>query len=209
MSTRYLTIEARQRPFLPSLAALSDFTVTDGEEVDAKVVLSSPNISLYCLDDASQQAIFTELPPAVDLTVAPFVYQMQFDQAKRLIAMPYATFRELAQTLPKVPQLILIFSVPRSGTTLMSNILNQVDSVVSLSEPDAASQFFQMRPDDGSRDAELIDLIDCTVRMLFKPNGSITPTTYCIKFRAEATPSMDLFQAAFPQAKNLFLYREA
>jgi Sulfotransferase family len=209
MPTRYLNIEARQRPLIPSLASLSDFTVSDGEAVDAEIVLKNPGISLYCLDDASQQAIFVGLPPDIDLTAAPFVYQTQFDHAQRLIAMPYDTFRELGHTLPEIPQLILIFSVPRSGTTLMSHILNQLDSVISLSEPDAASQFYQMRPTDSSRDAELIDLIDCTMRMLFRSTGvSTTATAFCIKFRAEATEAMDLYHAAFPQARNLFLYRD-
>ncbi|MBI1259262.1 MAG: hypothetical protein GC204_17485 [Chloroflexi bacterium] len=206
---RYLNIEARQRPLLPSLASLYDFTVSEGESVNADIVLRSPAISLYCLDDATQRAIFVELPPEADLTTAPFVYQMQYDQALRLIALPYDTFRQLAQTLSQVQNLILIFSVPRSGTTLMSHILNQVNTVTSLSEPDAASQFRRMRPADGSRDAELIDLLDCTVRMLFKPNGSQRPATCAIKFRSEAADVMDLYHAAFPKARNIFLYRDA
>jgi hypothetical protein len=209
MLAQSLPIEARQRPMIPSLASLNDFTVSEGEWFDAGIVLSSPNISLYCLDDATRRAIFVELPPDVNLASAPFVYQMQYDQAQRLIAMPYDTFRELAHTLPEVRQLILIFSVPRSGTTLMSHVLNQVESVVSLSEPDVASQFFQMRVLDGSRDAELSELLACTVRLLFKPGGSKTPTTCAIKFRSETTAAMDLYHMTFPQAKLIFLYRDA
>ncbi|MEO8392164.1 MAG: sulfotransferase [Chloroflexota bacterium] len=209
MTAQVLNIVEKHRPFLGNLASLSDFSVSDGDEVDAEIVLSSPGVSLYCLDDATRRAIFVELPPDIDLASAPFVYQLQYDQALRLIAMPYDTFCEVAHRLPEAQNLILIFSCGRSGTTLLSHVLNRLDNTLSLSEPDVASQFIHMRPNDGSRDAELRELLDSTVRMLFKPNAFKTPTTYAIKFRSEATQAMDLYQAAFPQAKFLYLYRDA
>jgi hypothetical protein len=47
------------------------------------------------------------------------------------------------------------------------------------------------------------------VRFLFKPTTSKAPSTYALKLRNEALQVMDLFQTTFPQAKNLFLYRDA
>jgi hypothetical protein len=209
MSARYLNIVEKHRPFFGNLASMADFSVSDGDDVDAEIVLRSPGISLYCLDNATRRAIFVELPPSVDLSPAPFVYQLQYDQAIRLIALPYDTFREVASKLPKAQNLILIFSCGRSGTTLLSHVLNRLDNALSLSEPDVASQFIHMRREDGSRDTELSELLDCTVRMLFKPSAFKTPTVYAIKFRGEATPVMDLYQATFPQAKFLYPYRDA
>ena len=209
MIAHYLNIEAKHRQIAPSLASLADFSVSQGNPVDASIVLSQPNISLYCLDDATRRAIFVVLPSDVDLATAPFVYQTQYEQAQSLLAMPYDSFRELAHKLPEVRNLILIFSSGRSGSTLVSHVLNQLDEVLSLSEPDVASQFVHLRVVDGTRDTELRDLLDCTMRMLFKPSAFKTPTTYAIKFRTEATQVMDLFHATFPQAKNLFIYRDA
>src|SRR5690606_31157399 len=74
---------------------------------------------------------------------------------------------------------------------------------------DVITQFLHLREADHSRDAELRELADCTVRMLFKPNAFKTPTTYALKFRSEPLRVMDLFQGAFPHAKNLYLYRDA
>jgi hypothetical protein len=88
-------------------------------------------------------------------------------------------------------------------------VFNELDSVMSLSEPDVITQFLHLREADHSRDAELRELADCTVRMLFKPNAFKTPTTYALKFRSETLRVMDLFQGAFPHAKNLYLYRDA
>jgi hypothetical protein len=129
--------------------------------------------------------------------------------AQRLIAVPYDEFRALAQTLPPVEHLIMMYISGRSGSTLLHHIFNEVDSVMSLSEPDVITQFVHMRGDDHSRDAELRELFDDTVRMLFKPTPYKTPKTYVLKYRIETIYAMDLFYAALPHTKNLYLYREA
>ncbi len=145
----------------------------------------------------------------MDLAQAPFIYQTQYEQAQRLIAIPYDTFRQLAHQLPEVKHLIMIYMTGRSGSTLLSHLFNEFDTVLSLSEPDVATQFVRLRSDDPSRDGELQDLLDCTVRFLFKPTVTKTPTTYALKLKNEGTQLMDLYQAAFPQVKSLFLYRDA
>src|SRR5690349_11193136 len=99
MAGQYLTIESKERQMAGFLASLADFTVTAGMSVDADIVRANPHISLYCLDDASKRAIFVELPPGVDLASAAFVYQTQYEQAKRLIAIPYDSFIRLAHDL--------------------------------------------------------------------------------------------------------------
>ncbi len=209
MTAQYLLIEGKHRQMTAFHASLADFSVRDGEPVSADIVRDRPNISLYCFDDAAKQAIFVELPPDVDLAAAPFVYQTQYEQAQRLIAVPYATFRHVARQLPEVKHLIMIYMTGRCGSTLLSHLFNQLDTVLSLSEPDAANHFVHLRSPDGSRDAELRELLDCTLRVLFKPTPFKTPSTYVLKLRHEGTQLMDLFQSTFPQVKNLFLYRDA
>lgn len=209
MTVQYLTIEAKHRQGLRYLASLADFSCRPGEAVHPDIVLSDPNLSLYCLDDATQQAIFVELPSSVNLATAPFVYLTQYEQAQRLLAIPYDTFQRLAHALPTFQHLIVIYMSGRSGSTLLSHIFNELDTTCSLAEPDVATQFVHLRSADGRRDTELRDLLDCTVRFLFKPTARKTPTTYALKLRNEGLRVMDLFQATFPHAKNLFLYRDA
>src|SRR5215207_5193262 len=100
MTVHYLMIEAKHRQMRGFHASLADFSVTSAETVNADIVRTHPNISLYCLDDAAKKAIFVELPPEVDLATAPFVYQTQYEQAQRLIAVPYDIFQEVASQLP-------------------------------------------------------------------------------------------------------------
>jgi len=209
MMAHYLTIEGKHRQMTGFHASLADFSVMSAEEVNADVVRTHPNISLYCLDDAAKQAIFVELPPDINLAAAPFVYQTQYEQAQRLITVPYDIFREVASQLPEVKHLIMIYMTGRSGSTLLSNLFNELDTVLSLSEPDVATHFVSMRNTDGSRDTELSVLLESTVRFLFKPTAFKTPSALVLKLRNEGTQLMDLFQATFPEAKNLFLYRDA
>lgn len=208
MTALYLNIEAKHRQNPGFLASIKDFTLSEGEAIDAKIILSSPNISLYCFDDEAKRAIFVELPQDVNLASVPFVYATQYEEAQCLIAVSYDSFREIAASLPPVENLIMIYITGRSGSTLLCNVLNELDSVMCLSEPDVITQFVHLRADNKARDAELRELFDCTVRILFKPNPYKTPLTYALKFRTETLRVMDLFWETFPQTKNLFLYRD-
>jgi hypothetical protein len=209
MIARYLNIVEKCQPFVATVSNLANFKVSDGEEVDPGIILSDPKLSPYCLDDATRRIIFVELPADVNLAAVPFIYQTQYEHAVRLLAMSYDTFREVAHTLPAVENLILVYISGRSGSTLLSHVFNTLDNVVSLSEPDITTQFVELRGTDGSRDAELTDLFRCLVRVMFKPAFVETANTFALKFRSEALRVMDLYQAAFPQAHNLFLYRDA
>lgn len=209
MTAQYLTLNAKHRQYVGLLSSLADFTYVPGEAVDPGIILTDPNLSLYCLDDATQQAIFVELPPDVNITTAPFVYQALYEHATRLVAIPYATFAQLGGRLPAVKHLIMVYITGRSGSTLLSHIFNGLGTTSSLAEPDVATQFVHLRAVDGQRDVELQQLLDCTVRFLFKPTRWKAPTIYALKLRNEGLRITDLYQATFPDAKNLFLYRDA
>lgn len=208
MTAHRLTFE-RSRPLLAGLASPADFRVLQRSAVDAEIVSRQPNVSLYCLDDAAQEALFVELPADVDLSRAPFVYQAQYERVQGLLAVPYPTFQALARTLPPVDHLVMIYMTGRSGSTLLSRVFTELDTVLSLSEPDVATQFVQLRAAGGRRDPDLGELLDCTLRFLFRPTPRRNRATCVLKPRSEGVQVMDLYQATFPHAKNLFLYRDA
>lgn len=191
--------KTKTHPF--GTAMPENFIVNEAGTVDARYLLDNPNISLYCLDDANGAAWFVETPPEVDLTQAPFYYINQYDHALRLFTVPYEEFHLLADSIP-LGKLIFVHSTGRCGSTLISKTLNMVDGVRSLSEPDLYTQILFMRHLDSSRDAHYRRLLrSCTLLL-----GKSAPTL-AVKFRAMCIQLDDLLYAEFPDAMQLFLYR--
>lgn len=213
MSAQILHIRDRNKTSL-YVSGPEDFSLSEGEPISPQIVLESPDISLYCLDDANQRALFAELPPGVDLTQAPFYYQAQFERAQQLIAVPYPELHALARVLPRPKSLILIVNTGRCGSTLLSQALNQVRGVTSYSEPDVYTQLVHLRNADRGRAAELAGLLDSCTRLICRPapgtSGSDPASqTFAIKFRSTSTTIGDLLYQALPQATYLFVYRNA
>lgn len=209
MIIRQFNIEGKHRRDVGFVASLDDFTVSGGAEVAASAIVDNTAVSLYCFDDVSREAVFVELPEHIDLTQEPFVYQSQYEYAQRVCTLPFHSFNTLAKKLPAVRQPIFIHITGRSGSTLLNHALNASGLVKSLAEPDVVSQFASLRhQSDSVQEAELQELADSTMRFLFKDHHGAGIQSHAVKFRNQGTLVMDVFQAAFPQGKNLFLYRE-
>jgi hypothetical protein len=210
MEARSLIIEEKLRTWPISVVSPADFRVTDGGAVDPRILLQQPNLSLYCLDFEQRQALFVETPPDCDLSRAPFLYQAQYDAARRLIKVPYETLHRLAADVVIDPScLILIYSVGRCGSTLVSRAFNEVEGVDSISEPDVFTQMlghWGANDLDGTEKAELLKsctLIQCA------PGRSRGATCWALKFRSMVIELGDLFYSVFPEARLIFLYRNA
>lgn len=200
-----ITSRCRQNPTAP--VSLADFVVEPGAPVETEWLVQNPQVSLYCLDVATAQAIFVELPSEVNLAAAPFVYQAQYEGAQRLFTMPYSRLLELSESLEtKFERLILIFNISRCGSTLLHQIFNQVPGVVSLSEPDGFIPFWN----EGTRlpADESTALMKASAKFLFRPQSFPHLTVPVIKFRARNLTLLKPCHTAFPQATLLFLYRD-
>jgi hypothetical protein len=212
MTATVLQIKRKLRPYrgFGLLASLRDFVYTIGEPVEPRVVVENPNISLYCLDDRTRQAIFVETPGEVDLVREPFLFEAQYQQALRLIALPYEVLHTLARDLREVSEnLIFIYSVGRCGSTLVSKAFNETGQVLSLSEPDVFTQIVELREPDGSRDEELSGILLSSTRVLCAWAAHRGRSACAIKFRSFCIETADLMCGLFPEAKRVFLYRNA
>ena len=69
--------------------------------MDAEIVLSAPNTSLYMVDPSVRRAVFADLPPEVDITAAAFSRVSLFEHARRLIAVPFVELESLADSVPQ------------------------------------------------------------------------------------------------------------
>src|SRR3954464_5827490 len=126
MSARVLHIVDKVTPteFFPAVP--QNFVLREGESAPAEIVLENPDVSLYCLDADNRQALFVQTPPGVGLLQQPFYYLAQYQHAQRVIAVPYDDLDRLADGLPPddAGNLVLIYSVGRCGSTLISQSFN-------------------------------------------------------------------------------------
>jgi Sulfotransferase family len=209
MSSKILHIQSKKRTPATTIAKLEDFDYVEGEIIDANAIVKNPNISLYCLDPQNQRAIFVETPLDIDLSQSPFFYQAQYEHAQRLLAVSFEEFYQLASEIEPISKLVLIYSVGRCGSTLLSKVFNQIDTVLSLSEPDVFSQIVGMRNPDGSSDREIAGLLKVCIYLQCKPTLKGKPDCCVIKFRSFCIELGDLINQIFPDATEIFLYRNA
>lgn len=211
MTAQILQISARKRQDPTAFADPADFEFSLGAEIDPQSLITDPLISLYCLDHANRRALFVETTPGVDLTQAPFYYQAQYENTVGLIGVSYETLHQLASQIPVDPAcLIFIYSVGRSGSTLLSAALNAIPGTINYSEPDVFTQLVVFRQLHGVDEAEVSELVRSCTRMLCKgTEQNPNPARWGIKFRSFAIELGDLLYEHFPQAKTIFLYRQA
>jgi hypothetical protein len=194
-------------------ANLDDFDLGPATAIPARTVIEQPGWTLYGLDHARDLAVFTDLPPGTDLADSPFAYATQHRLARRVLTMPLAKLEAVADLAPPLPRVVLIFSIGRCGSTLLSHALNTVPGVWCLSEPDAFStlilqHYHSPQRSDFPRD-QIIRLIRACTRLQFRPPAGRQADVFAMKFRSHALFQADLYHQALPQAACLFLYRDA
>jgi hypothetical protein len=201
VDARLLRIAEKVAPLEHYPSVPKNFVLEDAGPVAAETVLD-PDHELYCLDDREERALFVRIPPGTEVAGAPFVHLAQYRAAEAVVAVPYGTLHELAAGLPD-PDLVLLWSVGRCGSTLLSRGLNAVPGVRSLSEPDVVSDIAMLRCWDGSRDADYRRLLHSCLRLLGRHTR-----TLAVKPRGGAIGVADLVRAEFPASRALFLSRE-
>lgn len=204
MSASKLRILSRHREHMGVLTSPADFKLAPDGDIAADSLIDDPRITLYCLDNDSKRAIFTCLPAGVNPLTAPFMYQAQFDQADYLVALPYPQFLQLAERSAAPPKLLCLHNIGRCGSTVLSRALNEVEGVISLSEPDALTAFIGLR---STPQTEQRDLLRACVSWLLRPAIIGAAHQVVIKFRNQAMAALGLYVDALPEAQHLFMYR--
>ncbi len=211
MSTQILTIKNKLRQNPTALVGLKDFDYSEDKAIDPDVVLKQPNLSLYCLDPENKRAIFVLTPTEINLCDAPFYYLEQYKTAQQLVAVPYDTLHKLATEVNlDSNRIILIYSVGRCGSTLLSRVFNQVDRVVSFSEPDIYTQLLGLYKTNCINNTEITELVSSCTKILCAStiqNGKTL--SWVFKFRSFVIELGEIFYQSFPEAKVIFLYRNA
>lgn len=205
MSASKLEILSRYREHPGVIASLADFEWTAGTKLAADQLFDDPRYSLYCLDPEHELAIFTALPAGVDVSRTPFMYQAQFDQAEYLVSLPFLDFAGLVDSMEHEGEsLLFLHNIGRCGSTALCRALNDVDGVISLSEPDALSNFLSLRH---LPRWQYSTLIRASLVWLFRPSVSGGKTHCVIKLRNQSSAIMKGYIDALPEARHIFIYR--
>ena len=208
MQARELLIAARLRGDIPGVTRPTDFKLREGDALDPQLLITDPNYSLYCLDFDKRTALFVETPVDVDIYSAPFLYIAQYENATRLIEIPYETLHELAAEVQfNAANLILVYSIGRCGSTLVSHALGAVEGVQSLSEPDVLTQMLAEWGADDLGGGEKALLVRSSIIMQCVPGILTGSNAWAMKFRSSVTEMGPLIYKLFPEAKLVFLYR--
>jgi hypothetical protein len=194
-------------------ANLDDFDPGPGAEAPVRTVIDAQTWSLYGLDHARDLGVFVDLPAGTDLAESPFAYVTQHRLARRVLTMSLADLLAVAELAPPVGRVILIFSIGRCGSTLISHALNNLPGVWCLSEPDANStlvmQHYHSRHRSGFARDQVVRLIRACTRLQFRPPAGRPADVFAVKFRSQALFQADHYHEALPDAAFVFLYRDA
>ncbi len=121
--------------------------------------------------------------------------------------MPYDSLPALIDQVPEPETLIYVPNIGRCGSTLLNQVLNQIEGVWALSEPDIFT-FVGMMERHEADETDLKRVLEAATRLAFRPP---TPQqrVFAIKSRSQGTYCADLMYRVFPQARFVFMYRDA
>jgi hypothetical protein len=185
-----------------------EFDLREAGSVDADIVLRAPNTSLYMVAADLRRAVFAELPPEVDITLAPFSRVAQFEHARRLIAVSFEELERLTGSVPQPERMIFFYNTARSGTTLLHHMLNHVDGVASLAETNFPVNLLWQRdfgkPDFGP--ATITDVLRWSLQM---QAWHYADQTVVFKLRNSEVQLLPLINEVAPDSARIMLYRDA
>ena len=201
-----------------AFAALSDFSYTQGPEVDLATLLKEKGdvIAPYCIDDETRTVVFVETADLDPAETGPFFFQSQRDNAIGVYTVPFEEYHRVVDSLDKdmtdTSHLMLVYNVSRCGSTLLSKCLDNLTNVRSISEPDVMTSITHLASEaKGTRDVELVALTRSSAKLLCYLRKRKYPDCQrvCIKFRFQMVYVADLVHRALPESKAIFLYRNA
>jgi hypothetical protein len=185
-----------------------EFDLREAGSVDAEIVLRAPNTSLYAVAADLRRALFAELPPEVDITLAPFSRVAQFEHARRLIAVSFEELERLADSVPQPERLIFFYNTSRSGTTLLHHMLNRIEGVASLAEANFFVNLLWQR-EFGKLDfgpTTIADVLRWSLRM---QAWHYADRTLVFKLRHSELQLLPVIDEVAPDNERIMLYRDA
>lgn len=207
MTTTLYSISNRTKLHEMFFAQPNDFERSAAATVQPSLVLEQSGWSPYCIDTDRREIVFAHVASPEALLEAPFYHVAQYHRADAVLAMSFEEALGLAAAMPD-PQTILIFSMGRCGTTLISHALNGPPNVASISEA-AIYQHRPWRALSSSDPAIVTPLLRGLTRLLLAVHKAPGVDTLALKFVSQALFIAEQFWNSFPAGRYVFMYRDA
>ncbi len=168
--------------------------------IDPRMVLENDNIILSHF--TKDEAIFGVGDPGKkinDTTVYPFQVHSVFHGCSKHIRMPISSFYRLCEDFgePKVKIGVCVMT-PRSGSTLLNQIMNKVPGTRSLSEPMPVDALWYMFRTGVLDWEEVRKRLQGTIKMLAKTSSDSDVKRVFMKLAPYGAPLCGLMHELFP-----------
>ena len=166
-------------------------------------------VSLYSV--TLKEAVFVDCGnvDVFDSTIDPFVYNVQFSSAIKIIILPIDSFHRISKEipLPKIP-IIHLANHSRCGSTLVTKLFEGISNTLSISETNSFTDLASLsRKGHVSYDA-LRKLCYSTIMCTVKHANERKSELVFIKCQNIAVYISDVLVDAVPSIKQIYMYRQ-
>ena len=190
---------------------LRNFVLTHDCSLHPEYVLKD---EVTLLQLTATDAIFVEsdasMPPPF-CNAYSFILYGQFQTGRKIITMPISSLLQLCKAMPPTEaKLIFLYNHARCGSTLLTSIFDHTERTVSYNEPRALDSACRLAYNAWDSDTSR-EVIRSVIRMYAKPYGGYkeAPMAYIVKHCVTNMAFAQDFHALFPEALNLFIYRDS
>ena len=188
--------------------SMADFICSHDSFVHPEYVLKD-NVSLFFLLDA--MAVFAEAEPDVQIwrgKNGAFIREASEHLAKKLICMPLSSLETLGESVgPPSAKICFLINTSRCGSTILTQILENTDKCVAISEPDGLNILAKMYREKGDS-PQLRSLTTNYINLLCKPVKSPADNqAFFIKLATVTAIALPFFRKLYADANYLFMYR--
>lgn len=177
-------------------------------------VLKADNVALLSVTET--HAIFVQGPPGFNFygsEQSPFTFIVHFKYAQQVLTIRLDHFLKFAQELgpPKDKNIIFICTTGRCGSTLLTQMMDQIPNTLSMSEPDfitllengenpKAKSLVRSRSDSDA-------LLQALIYVQCKALNQTKVDNYVIKLRPSIVAIAHRIARVCPEIKHIFAYR--
>jgi hypothetical protein len=178
-----------------------------GVQVSPELLLNERGWILFELDFARKKAVFLDIGAADEIIESPFFHLAAPRVARRIALTDFDVFLTLAQQIRAKHQIVQFYNMGHCGSTLLHNVVNESGEAWDISEPKFCFSIAMGRK--ALPRPLMVQLAKaCLDFLALYPRANERKTLF-VKHISQSTQIFDLWHAASPAAKNIFMYRDA